>query len=158
MPVAAGVLPVAVSEGLRAAYPIPITVGAQAILWLPIIFLLAGGAWVLDHQHERALSVFAVAVLAATGFIWIEFAAASALDQTASARSTWRELQAKSFPASIALPAGVCVGKMNRASRYGLNYYAGPALPDCAANRTPVRIEEEAVTRGHRLVIHMDSH
>ncbi len=121
LPVAAAVVPQSVAHGLRAA-EIPWVTG---LIGLAVTFAIGGAfaAW----QPAR---VFWIAVfLASAGFLQLEVDLFPALDRTSSARSLWSESHPKCAPV---LPRGML---------YGLYYYAGRTLPDCAIvdkNATPL--------------------
>ena len=68
----------------------------------------------------RARALIAPILLAAAGFIWIEIALFPALDQAASARILW----AASHPD--------CAPVLPRGMLWGLYYYSGKRLPNCA--------------------------
>jgi hypothetical protein len=49
-----------------------------------------------------------------------------AVDSVATARLQWLAMAGEQQP---------CIEEASRTIRYGLNYYAGRALPDCSATR-----------------------
>jgi 4-amino-4-deoxy-L-arabinose transferase-like glycosyltransferase len=112
-PAMGAVVPAALAGGLR----------LSAIPWSVVAWGVAAGGVagaVMAARFERS-SFAALAVAAAAGYLWFEAAAVPALDRAASARTVWRATRPQ-----CAAP---------RASRnllYGLNYYAGKQLPDCA--------------------------
>ena len=84
----------------------------------------------------RAAAAMAVLVTAATaGVTYVKIQAMPALEQAYSARPIWREIAARS--------GQVCVDKMERSWRYGLNYYSVTPLPDCDEAPRPLRIVQE---------------
>ena len=110
LPVAISVLPESL-EHLR----------ATQIPWTYVMAGLAAAAVVFGTLALQLRSrAFPLAVLlAAAGFLWLEIELFPALDKSASARSLW----SSSHPD--------CAPLLARNMRYGLNYYAGKALPDC---------------------------
>ena len=112
-PAMAEVVPAAMAGGLRAA----------AIPWgmvlTGVIFCGSAGALLAAKFERKSFAV--VAMAAAAGYLWFEISALPALDRAASARTVWRETRPVCSPP--------------RASRnllYGLYYYSGKQLPDCA--------------------------
>jgi 4-amino-4-deoxy-L-arabinose transferase-like glycosyltransferase len=117
LPIAAQMLPAAMSSGLSHA-PRP----AFRIVWLAA-FAVAAVAWALEARGRRLASVLAVAVGAGLGIAWLKASTAAELDRSVSARGLWRQIESRA--------SDVCLGELNRTWVYGLNYYAGRALPDC---------------------------
>jgi 4-amino-4-deoxy-L-arabinose transferase-like glycosyltransferase len=106
--------PSLMSRNPQAAAPaLPIALGIAVLLVLVAVCFI----------RDRAWSVALVTVLAATGYLWIKIADHPFNDQAATARPVSRELQSN--------PGPVCVQFMPRDLRYGLDYYAEKALPDC---------------------------
>jgi 4-amino-4-deoxy-L-arabinose transferase-like glycosyltransferase len=111
LPVARGVLPIALASGLRASN-IP---WGRFPLWLGI-GLLAGVAITLVFRRN---SLPVAAALAAGCFIWFQISVFPDIDRAASARLVW----VTEHPP--------CQTEERRAIVYGLNYYAGRELPPC---------------------------
>ncbi len=107
------VVPAALGHGFRAA----------AIPWglaaLGVALAAVAGLGIARRFGQR--SVTAVAMLAAAGFLWFEASALPSLDQAASARPSWLANHAECGPAGA-----------SRNLLYGLYYYAGKQLADCA--------------------------
>jgi 4-amino-4-deoxy-L-arabinose transferase-like glycosyltransferase len=125
-PMAAQVLPAAVLSGLsRAPRPVfqPLWLGAVAVVVL---------AWWLDTRGRRLAAVLAVAAGAGLGIAWLKAAAAPELGRSVSARALWRQVEGRA--------GDVCLGELKRDWEYGLNYYAGKALPRCGDEPRPTRI------------------
>jgi 4-amino-4-deoxy-L-arabinose transferase-like glycosyltransferase len=123
-PIAAHILPDAVASGLRRALELPFD-------WT---WLLPAGmavlAWILARRGRRQVAVALVAAGAAAGILWLKVSVLPEVDRRASARTLWRDIDARQ--------AEVCIQAVNRDTRYGLNYYSGEPLPDCA--REPRRL------------------
>jgi len=111
-PLAASVLPQAAAHGLRSA-PIPWASGGLGIA----VAAVAGIALAL-WLNSRAFAP--TVLLAAAGFVWLEIAIFPALDAGASARTLWSASHPDCAPV---LPRGML---------WGLYYYSGRRLPDCA--------------------------
>jgi len=111
MPAASSVLPIAMATGIRAA----------AIPWKQIAFSCAlaatGGAIAVAILKNRAVA--AAFALVAASFLWLKVAAYPELDRAATARPLW----ISKHPA--------CTASEERGRVYGLEYYAGRALPPC---------------------------
>jgi len=126
-PVAEHVLPIALVTGIRHA-------GLQ-FPWMPLapVALLAVAAAVLELRHQRlaaTLLVTASVVLATAHFILTSF---PELDRKVSVRVTWRKVSGQ--------PGRPCIASGGRDFRYGMNYYFGFEVPDCAgaAGELPLR-------------------
>jgi 4-amino-4-deoxy-L-arabinose transferase-like glycosyltransferase len=122
-PVAARMLPAALATGLLKA-PLP----AFQATWL-----LAGGvaaaAWLLESRARRLAAVLLIAAGATAGTVYLKRVAAPELDRTVSARALWREISSRVDE--------VCVDRIERNWRYGLNYYSGAPLPECSGQPRP---------------------
>ncbi|HLK47998.1 MAG TPA: glycosyltransferase family 39 protein [Bryobacteraceae bacterium] len=127
-PVAAQVLPAAVADGLsRAAQP--------RLEWtwlLPVA--VAAAVWVL--RDRRVAATLTVAVCATAGFVYLKTVSVPELDRMASARGLWRKIEARA--------GHTCVAEIQRAWRYGLNYYSVAPLPDCDKEPRPLEIRQTA--------------
>ncbi|MDQ1471159.1 MAG: hypothetical protein QOJ99_2639, partial [Bryobacterales bacterium] len=111
LPVAAGVLPVALATGLRTA----------DLNWLPLPLWLASGLvvgavlfWIFKQN-----TFYAAAALAAVCFCAFQIAVFPDIDRIVSARPLWNSQHPS------------CVPDLHRRLLYGLNYYAGRELPRC---------------------------
>jgi 4-amino-4-deoxy-L-arabinose transferase-like glycosyltransferase len=122
-PMAARMLPAALAAGLSKT-PLP----AFQATWL-----LAGGvaaaAWLLESRARRLAAVLLIAAGATVGTVYLKGVAAPELDRTVSARPLWRRISGR--------PDEVCVDRIERNWRYGLNYYSGTPLPECSAEARP---------------------
>ncbi len=127
-PMAARMLPAALAAGLSKA-PLP----AFQASWL-----LAGGvaaaAWLLESRGRRLAAVLLIAAGAAAGSVYLKRVAAPELDRTVSARAFWREISGRANE--------VCVDRIERNWRYGLNYYSGTPLPECSVEPRPWRVRQ----------------
>jgi 4-amino-4-deoxy-L-arabinose transferase-like glycosyltransferase len=114
VPALIGLLPAALQSGLsNTNWTKPV---AQC---LPVMFGLWG---LLEHWPvRRAAIVAAFLAVAAVGIL--KYTTLPELDRTVSARSAWRDV----FHSA----SDICLKEPHRNLRYGLNYYAGRALPDC---------------------------
>jgi hypothetical protein len=99
--------------------------------WLvPVV--VAALVWMLESRGLRLAATLAVAAGAALGVGFLKTAAAPELDQRVSTRRVWREVSSA--------PDNVCLGDLKRDWIYGLNYYAGRALPSCKDEPKPLQI------------------
>jgi 4-amino-4-deoxy-L-arabinose transferase-like glycosyltransferase len=117
-PIAAQLLPAALLSGLSRA-PRP----HFELSWL-VGIAAAVLAWELDRRGRRLAAVAAIAVSAGWGILQLKVVAAPAMDRSVSARGLWREV-APVF-------GQVCTTELKRDWDYGLAYYAGNPLPECA--------------------------
>ena len=125
-PIAAQVLPAAMLNGLsHASKP------SFHPSWLAAV-LVAALVWVLDTRGYRLAAVLTVAAGAALAITSLKVVVAPELDRSVSARAIWRQVGGQS--------QDVCVGDLKRDWIYGLNYYAGRALPRCEDEEKPVQI------------------
>jgi 4-amino-4-deoxy-L-arabinose transferase-like glycosyltransferase len=85
----------------------------------------AGAVWALARRGLRQ-AIFGSAILVALGGAYLKLTAIPLLDQRDSVRAFWRAHQADA--------AKICIdsASVSRPAQYGLNYYAGHELPDCA--------------------------
>ena len=127
-PMAARMLPAALAAGLSKAPP-----PAFQANWL-----LAGGvaaaAWLLESRGRRLAAVVLIAAGVAAGTVYLKRVAAPELDRTVSARAFWREISGRANE--------VCVDRIERNWRYGLNYYSGTPLPECSGEARPWRVRQ----------------
>jgi len=130
VPPAAGVLPSALEVGIRKAewpdWP-----------WIAMLAALAPAAWCWwwgPRRGDLALAPIALGVAAAV--LWMSGTTLDTLDRRVSVRAFWRETRGRA--------AACCIEEADRDRRYGLNYYAGRALPDCGQRPSPCRIRQRA--------------
>jgi 4-amino-4-deoxy-L-arabinose transferase-like glycosyltransferase len=117
-PVAEHVLPIALVTGIRRA-------GVQ-FPWMPLlpVAALAIAAAVLElrrHRLAATLLVSAGVAMATAHFVLTSF---PVLDRNASARMAWRKVNGQ--------PGRPCIASGGRDFHYGMNYYFGFEVPDCA--------------------------
>jgi len=125
--IAAG-LPDALARGATHAWTGIVAWGAAAAI------LLAAGVWLMARAGQRKLAVGTLVAATILGVLWIETQAFPALDRTVSARGTWRHVESRR--------SQVCVEEVNRAWRYGLNYYSVTPLPDCRIGPRPIVVRQ----------------
>jgi 4-amino-4-deoxy-L-arabinose transferase-like glycosyltransferase len=129
MPVAAAILPEALSRGITHAHAaLP---GRLAFLPFAVLVVVV---WILIRRRRAEWALLTIAAATTASAVWLQRATFPALDRTVSARSAWREIAARRDEA--------CVGDVNRKWRYNLNYYSEVPLPDCRAVPRPIRIEQ----------------
>lgn len=128
LPAAAPLIPAALAEGLRRA-PRP------AVQWtwlLPVA--VAVPVWVLETRGRRLAAAGVVALGAIAGVVYLKMAALPAADRMASARPLWRAIEGHVDQ--------VCVDRLKSDFTYGLGYYAGMPLPECASEPRPIHLVE----------------
>ncbi len=98
-------------------------------MWLvPIPIAIA--AWWLDSRGKRLAAIAAIACGAAAGLVYVKLE----VGRKAFARELWGEAAPHA--------SSVCVARLERSWRYGLNYYSVDPLPDCAAEPRPLAIDQ----------------
>jgi 4-amino-4-deoxy-L-arabinose transferase-like glycosyltransferase len=117
LPVVSAILPAALLSGIRRTdFSFP---------WSGLLSLAAAGfVWWLARQRYSDLAVLAVALAAGLGILYMKSTTFPLLDRAVSVRAFWRMNR-------NAVEDG-CLGEIRRAWAYGLNYYAGRALPVCS--------------------------
>lgn len=134
VPVIASVLPAALANGLSR------TSLSQAPWTLAAIGVAAAGMVVYREYHStRASSVLLVGLMAALGVIYLKRTVYPVLDSEVSARQFWRAIEPRRDQ--------ICAGNLRRDWRYGLNYYAGRAIPDCQVVSRPFVLEQDGPGR-----------
>lgn len=126
-PLVAATLPEALGSGIsRALVP-------WNALWVgaPLLLLAVVAA---KAKASQAFMLAAGAAVAAV--IALKAVSLAEVDRVASARPLWRALAPHR--------ERVCVGRIHRAWRYGLNYYSVVPLPDCAEQDLPLHLEPAA--------------
>jgi 4-amino-4-deoxy-L-arabinose transferase-like glycosyltransferase len=100
---------------------------------LPV--LPATGAWLLARSGRAVAAAGVVAAATAVAILCLKLTAEPRIEATATARTLSR---------AVALhPRAVCLDNLRRDWEYGLDYYAGTALPDCAAEPKPFRVTQK---------------
>ncbi len=126
IPAALPVLPRALAAGLSRA-PLP----AFQWTWLLPAALALGVGW-LEHRGRRTAALAVMAVAAAAGVAAVKLVGLPAIDRAVSARPLWRDIDGRQDR--------VCVARMHRSWRYGLNYYSVTPLPDCSQSPRPLEV------------------
>lgn len=126
-PAAASVLPEALAAGGISKVNPP---RFQPIWMAPLLLLPA--VWLLERRGRRLAAVACVAAAASLGAAYLKYVAVPALDAVPSARVLWRQAAAQG--------GQVCLEGIDRSLEYGLDYYAGFALPDCSHSPAPIHI------------------
>lgn len=129
-PITAGVLPAVVAAGGITKIG---AIDLRPVYFLPLVLLPV--AWILEMRGKRLAAVASLAAVAALGAAYLKHTAAGGLDQRPSARALWNQVAARA--------GQVCLEGLDRGLEYGLNYYAGTALPDCGDSPRPVRIRQQ---------------
>ncbi len=94
------------------------------------VFAAAGGAWWLAFKGQRAEAMLAAGLAAAVLLGYLESSTLAAVDRTYSVRGFWREHRDE--------VEGACVDAgVSRTWKYGLEYYAGRELRECASPQLP---------------------
>jgi 4-amino-4-deoxy-L-arabinose transferase-like glycosyltransferase len=129
LPLAAAVLPEVLRSGLR-------NVSWAGTPWLYGTLAIPGavGAYWLARRRHTGPALALLAVLMSAGWLYIKLAALPAVDAAASARPLWNRVQDQREE--------TCVETLNRALRYGLNYYSATPLPDCAVTPKSLHIRQ----------------
>jgi 4-amino-4-deoxy-L-arabinose transferase-like glycosyltransferase len=116
IPMIAHALPDALLSGVRKSH----LVFAPGLPFAAVAIV----AWWLAWKEKQTLAVFAVALVAISGLVFLKIRTLPELDQRVSVRGFWR-----------ANPApGACLDWIRPAWVYGLNYYAGHVFPSCDAS------------------------
>ncbi len=128
LPTIAAALPDAVNLGVRRTH---LTFGLGG---LPFV-LAAAVIWWLAFRGQATAAILMTGLTIALGVGYLKIGTFPVLDERVSARGFWRE-----HPDQV---ANACVDySVSRASEYGLNYYAGHALPRCESGHSGFWIEQ----------------
>ncbi len=130
-PVGAALLAPVVAIGALSRVPWP---HFQPMWLLPLAIIPV--VWIFETRGRRLAAVAAVAAGATLGTAYLKHTAAAELDGIPSARVVWQQVSARA--------GQVCTEQIDRGLQYGLNYYAGTAVPECAQSPRPVRIRQSA--------------
>jgi 4-amino-4-deoxy-L-arabinose transferase-like glycosyltransferase len=132
---AAPVLPQAIVAGLsHAALP--------RFHWTWLMPLAAGAAvWFLESRGRRLAAAFCIAASVTAGVAYLKAAVMPQVDRWATARPLAAEVAGRTDQ--------VCAENLPRNWLYGLNYYAGAVVPDCAAEPRPLRIVQSPGVAPH---------
>ena len=134
VPLAAQVLPVALSEGLTHA-------DFSQLPWKYLAVGVVFGVFIFRHEYatSRMAAVGLLAIGAVAGISYLKREAFPLLEQKVSARKLWRGVAPRRKE--------ICMGNMERRWRYGLNYYAVKPLPDCLLEARPIVLEQRGGDR-----------
>ena len=105
----------------------PFALAAAGVFWL---------AWLAKNEpgkREQAMMAATLATLAAIGYL--KFAVLPVLDQRYSVREFWHEN-------APLVESGSCLKNVPREWAYGLNYYAGRRLPECAGTAPQIAVRD----------------
>src|SRR5262249_38667562 len=80
-------------------------------------------------------AVLAVAAGVTTGVTYLKVKVVPELNQTVSARDLWGRISPRA--------AEVCLDRVDRAWRYGLNYYSVTPLPECSERPSAWRVRQQ---------------
>ena len=129
IPAALPIVPRALASGLSRA-------SMTKFQWtwlLPVVLALAIG-WLERRGRRTAAWIIMASVLAVTVTV-LKLVGLPAIDRAYSARPLWREISARR--------ADVCIARMHRSWRYGLNYYSTTPLPDCSQSPRLLEIVQD---------------
>ncbi len=125
LPPAAAMLPDALLAGIRAAH----FVFQPA---LPFV-VVAAAAWWLGWRQKPALAILTIVAGIFFGVVYVKRTSFRQLEQRVSVRGFWRANASRPDQAL----SRACVNNIRRDWQYGLNYYAGRALPECGSAPGP---------------------
>ncbi len=123
-PLAASALEMGLSRAVRPAFDATwlAPVGVAAVVWL------------LESRGRRMAATACLAAGVAAGAIYVKDSAVPALERMPSPRALWWQ---------VAPHVGeLCMDHVNRNWQYGLNYYAGAALPECSEHPAAWRVRQ----------------
>lgn len=122
LPVITYSLPAVLLDGIRKA-PLVLAPGLPFLLAVPMV-------WYLAWREKPAAAMLAAGAAVFVGLIYFKLGAFPLLDRQVSVRGFWR--------ANRDQIAHACFEPdVRREWQYGLNYYAGHALPDCRSGQAP---------------------
>lgn len=127
-PVAAPLLPAAMANQWSGAP----RVAFQWTWLLPAI--PAAAAWALEANGRRIAAAASIAAATAVAIAGLKLSSEAQIERIATARSLSRAVAEH--------PGAVCLEEIRREWQYGLNYYAGTALPDCASDPRPFHVTQ----------------
>ncbi|MGD1092712.1 MAG: glycosyltransferase family 39 protein [Bryobacteraceae bacterium] len=139
LPVIMRALPDGLLFGFRKA---PFSFGSPAAILtvLPFVILAAGVWWLAWRDRvTEAILTLGIAIIAAVTYLKIE--TFPILEERVSVRGFWRANQSQA--------ANACLDNVRRDWEYGLNYYAGHAMPACTDDQMRPRI----TVKDQRLVV-----
>jgi 4-amino-4-deoxy-L-arabinose transferase-like glycosyltransferase len=129
-PMAAPLVPGALELGLsRSIRPV------FEIAWLAPLGV-AAAVWCLESRGRRMAAAACLAVGVGAGAVYVKESAVPALERMPSPRALWRQVAPHAHD--------VCMDHVHRNWQYGLNYYAGEALPECSERAAPWQVRQAA--------------
>lgn len=134
IPVIIAILPVALTVGIRKAWPVDQVVKFQAAILLFPLLMLGAVELLADRYRFRHWAVAAISAIMTISVVWVKLTVFPSIDRTVSPRSMFQSVKPGAF---------VCAANMPRAWRYGLNYYFDSAIPDCKS--APERLDRVRV-------------
>jgi 4-amino-4-deoxy-L-arabinose transferase-like glycosyltransferase len=137
LPAVAEILPPALLSGIRQT---GLSFAPAGLVLLPV----AAGVWWLAYKEKPGLALAATAWAAGLGIVYLKNSTFPVLDQAVSVRAFWR--------ANHEALDGACLDNLSRTWQYGLNYYAGSALPECGPAE-PAGQSRIAIREGRLVVI-----
>jgi 4-amino-4-deoxy-L-arabinose transferase-like glycosyltransferase len=125
----AAILPIALAGGIsRSILP--------SFHWTWLLPALAAVAvWYLDRAGSRCAAIALLAAAITAGLVGIELRSFPEIDRVVSARPLWN--------AVAPIRDRVCIARLHRSLRYGLNYYSVDPLPDCHQQPREIEITQE---------------
>jgi 4-amino-4-deoxy-L-arabinose transferase-like glycosyltransferase len=133
VPVAAGVLPAALESGLTHALK---TASWPAAALAAAAVIVAAVIW-LEHKGRRAAAVAVIALGATAGYAWIAWRTFPEIEVKTGTRLLGRHAADRA--------ENICLGETTRRVAYGVQYYAGRALPSCDDQPRRLRIEGRTI-------------
>lgn len=128
----AAMLPEALAAGISRSTP-------PVFQWTWLLPAIACGAvWILDSTVHRGAAVAFLATAITAGAVAIELRSFPEVDRAASARPLWK--------AVAPIRDRVCIARLHRSLRYGLNYYSDTPLPDCHQEPREIEITQDPGT------------
>ena len=129
LPLAAELLPTALADGIRDAWP---PEQAPVAAFVGVAALAAATAW-LARTGRPGWALALVAAGAVAGLTDLKRRVFPALDAVAGARGVWVQAAPQA--------EDVCVGDVRRHVKYGLAFYSKNSIPPCTEQTRPFRIE-----------------
>ena len=97
------------------------------------------GCWWLEGLGRRVPAILILTAAIGGGVLWLKSYTFPRLDAIVSARHLWYRIAPEAN--------AICLDDVRRDWVYGLDYYAGMALPDCRDHPMPIRFHAGSVRR-----------
>jgi 4-amino-4-deoxy-L-arabinose transferase-like glycosyltransferase len=123
-PLVASALELGLSRAIRPVF---------GVLWLAPLGV-AAVVWFLESRGRRLAAAACLAAGVAAGAAYVKASAVPALERMPSPQALWRQVAPHAHE--------VCMDHVNRNWQYGLNYYAGGALPECSEHAAPWQVRQ----------------